>query len=1178
MSKLLRSVWARLPRRRRRFWRYVSPQRRGAGVMLLAVLVAMVYVYWYQTNDRRVRREAERYLRTLTGGRAKVREAHFSLFGGIRLENVRLDIPKTDAPEPFFLAEKVLMRHRPWDLLLAGGIKPTEIVCIEPVITLEYEAQSRSYTAQRFLAQALERKELAARKLPMKLPRIRVRGGRLVVVDVEGHVRRRAGEVPLEVSMVPRGRDNYVITFEETSPVGHGRIKGQIVVDLTTGKIASVSGVLPLEKLDKTLPRRYRLWRQRYQLQGEVKFSRSAETSTDAKLLEVTLVDVSMRLPEAEGGLQLTGVHGELVFDPNGVTLRGIAGRIPQAGEAQFKMSGRYDGYEPTAPYEVDMVVEDLTVPFGGGTTGGLAAALENLRQTYHPEGSMNVSVKMWRDADGEFSYAGHAEPKGMSLLLKHFPYRIGGITGRIAFRPGLIELEDLKARRGEANFRITGTVRHASGRRLYDVTVKVDDTPFDEELRQAIPVNFLRVWKALAPIGSAGATVRVHRGAEDEHRQVDVRLEMKGNASIEYRGFPYRVERLVGDVYISGGSVRIDSVRGSRGAARCTIDGTIGGLGSGAAQVKLRIVGRDLPLDEILADAAGKQGRAALAALRPNGSAKQFTADVWKGPSQPLDYRVTAELKDVTFNLKAFPYEISQTAGMVTILPRRVVLEALRGVHGRGQITATGQVHLGEELGLDLHVEATGVTLDEEFYQALPPRFKSIYEQLTPSGLADMSLSLQRNLADSPAEDYRLVLRPRGMAITYRDFPYPLRGITGRIVATPGQVLLEDLACEAGQMRGTLRGSFLTTDEADRAELTISATDIPIDAELLGAFPAELAPLARRFEPSGACDIDLDKLRVLRYKTAPAGEADSTTQPHRPTSWDVAGSAQVRNATINLGFGKKVLTGRIAGKVKRNEEGLALEADISLDKVVMGDHRVTDLQGKLVKGAASSMIKLEDLVARSHGGWLAGLAQVELTQPLRYGISLSVERMRLEELFYPEGRGSETAKRKVTGQLDGRIELTETAGRIESRQASGVLRISGAELYKLPVLLDLLTVVFLSLPHDAAFTEGEFIYYLRGETLVFTEIYLRGRQISLVGSGSMNMKTKELKMTFLAGPPGALPRISGLADELLTGIIREIAEIRVTGTLKNPKTRTVPFRGLEKVLNELLRPGREKK
>ncbi len=165
-----------------------------------------------------------------------------------------------------------------------------------------------------------------------------------------------------------------------------------------------------------------------------------------------------------------------------------------------------------------------------------------------------------------------------------------------------------------------------------------------------------------------------------------------------------------------------------------------------------------------------------------------------------------------------------------------------------------------------------------------------------------------------------------------------------------------------------------------------------------------------------------------------------------------------------------------------------------------------------------------------------------------------------------------------MTGQLDGRIELTETAGRIESRQASGVLRISGAELYKLPVLLDLLTVVFLSLPHDAAFTEGEFIYYLRGETLVFTEIYLRGRQISLVGSGSMNMKTKELKMTFLAGPPGALPRISGLADELLTGIIREIAEIRVTGTLKNPKTRTVPFRGLEKVLNELLRPGREKK
>ena len=48
-----------LPRRRRRFWRYVSPSRRGAGVVILAMLISLAYGYWYMTNDRRVAKQAQ---------------------------------------------------------------------------------------------------------------------------------------------------------------------------------------------------------------------------------------------------------------------------------------------------------------------------------------------------------------------------------------------------------------------------------------------------------------------------------------------------------------------------------------------------------------------------------------------------------------------------------------------------------------------------------------------------------------------------------------------------------------------------------------------------------------------------------------------------------------------------------------------------------------------------------------------------------------------------------------------------------------------------------------------------------------------------------------------------------------------------------------------------------------
>ena len=126
----------------------------------------------------------------------------------------------------------------------------------------------------------------------------------------------------------------------------------------------------------------------------------------------------------------------------------------------------------------------------------------------------------------------------------------------------------------------------------------------------------------------------------------------------------------------------------------------------------------------------------------------------------------------------------------------------------------------------------------------------------------------------------------------------------------------------------------------------------------------------------------------------------------------------------------------------------------------------------------------------------------------------------------------------------------------------------------RLPILLDLLTVVYLSVPGSAAFTEGEFAYHLRGDKLVFNEIYLRGPTLSLVGSGSMSMETKELKLYFPIDPLGELPRLSGLADELLTGILRQLSEVEVTGTLARPKTRTRTLGSLEDAIRKLMAPN----
>ena len=49
--------------------------------------------------------------------------------------------------------------------------------------------------------------------------------------------------------------------------------------------------------------------------------------------------------------------------------------------------------------------------------------------------------------------------------------------------------------------------------------------------------------------------------------------------------------------------------------------------------------------------------------------------------------------------------------------------------------------------------------------------------------------------------------------------------------------------------------------------------------------------------------------------------------------------------------------------------------------------------------------------------------------------------------------------------------------------------------------------------------------------------------------------------------------RSKDLADELLEGILRELVEIHVTGTLAKPRFRTIPLRSLDAILKKLLRP-----
>jgi len=132
--------------------------------------------------------------------------------------------------------------------------------------------------------------------------------------------------------------------------------------------------------------------------------------------------------------------------------------------------------------------------------------------------------------------------------------------------------------------------------------------------------------------------------------------------------------------------------------------------------------------------------------------------------------------------------------------------------------------------------------------------------------------------------------------------------------------------------------------------------------------------------------------------------------------------------------------------------------------------------------------------------------------------------------------------------------------------------------MFQVPVVLGLLNVIYLSVPGDSAFNSGFVKYHLRNDKLRFNEIFLTGSTLSILGAGSLDLKNDDLKLTFLTGPPGKMPRLSELAEDILRAFSKELVEIRVTGTTKNPKMESVTLRSLRRIILRLMPPPEDGK
>ena len=1174
-------------------WRYVSPGRRRLGALLLLLVVALAGWYTYLTSDHRIRRKCRRALRNITGCIVSIDSAEFSFFGGIRLYGVRIFVPKDMSADPVFRAKEVMLRHRPWGVLATGTPDIEEISCPEAALTISHDISTGWYSPM-VIAERMGRVKDAGRagEPAPKLPRLRVDKGTVVLREYRDGYLFRETPKPFGLGMVGRHRGTalYEVIFGKKTSTAEelkGNILGNCTVDVRTGKI--VENNIRFDD-PHGLPHEYQQVLDRYHVKGGLHLRIRADRPD-----ELELTDVALRLPVEEGNLRIDCVTGTLAIvriappddEPyDQVELRGISGRLPRNGNAKFTMSGtirvasrairatsqasKDDRVE--TPFEIRLTITDLPPPTVHPEGSPLRMLTKIMRETYSPtKGKLDLDLTVERSPGGPLTYAGTATLKGMSLAYKYFPYPVDGVNGAIHFTQEKVKLDRLVGRNGRATAILTGLVSNIQGRENYEVTITASDVPLDQTLWKAMPKHLQGVATRLRPRGVGSAVVSVRRGPNDKHDDVELDISLDGRAGLTYERFPYPADGLKGTIHVHNDQVEIsraDPVHGRRGRMQFTLHGRISHLASETPEVDVTVDVTDLPLDEVLLAALSERAKRAFLALNPTGRASSVKARLRQLPGRDLDFTIEADLAQAGYTYEKFPYAVSGASGKLTILPDKAKITGVSGRHGQAAVITNGRVTWDkDDFGVELLVQARDMPLDDDLYKALPPKVQAVWRDLSPTGQADTSVAVRYNIPEKPGKfDYLVDVHATGKAgFTYEGFAYPFRGVSGHIIVTPDRARLKNITAVDGKMRASVEGVIELRDRATEATLgPLIATGMPIDKKLLAALPKELAGLAKRVRPGGSAGMDLKKLHFLRRK-------DKSNKP-APLVWDVDGTLRLDGCDLDLGLGNKKLCGAISGKIRRTAAGLGLDAGVQLDSIHVGKRKITKIEGRLLKDPGGASVTIRNFAGRTHGGVVAGSIEIRLADPPVYGVRLDVSRVRLEQLF--PGGPAGPSRPKITGRLDGQLRLIAEAGKPESRKAFGKIWITKAKMFKLPVMLDLLHVIWLTVPEDAAFTEGKLAYELKGNKLVFTEISLQGSALSVVGSGTLNLKTERLNLGFLMGPPRGLLNLAE-AGPLFKRFLRELAEYQVTGTLSRPQTRTVPLRSLDGTIRKLMNPGR---
>jgi len=831
--------------------------------------------------------------------------------------------------------------------------------------------------------------------------------------------------------------------------------------------------------------------------------------------------------------------------------------------------------------------------------------ALQRFFNLYRPWGRIDIDL----DASGnlnqlnESTLAGKVYCKDVAFCYDRFPYIIEHLVGQIDFAENSVVLNNLSGKHGGAELFFNGWSRDFGPDWKYQIRITSDNIALDNDLYNALSTKRKEFWSIFSPTGLAAIDYRLNRQSQTD-KEKTLAVELRGAEAI-YRNFPYPLKNLTGKVSFDSDGVIFSDVVSQVNECKITLNGEITTPSTNGSTYDMSIKVNNIPLDATLRATLPDRQRDLYSQFHPAGLADGRIKVLGHG-SAPPSFTADLSFKKASLKFDEFPLPISNISANAVFTPDLVTVENFTGHCPHGLVSLTGRIWIGQQRQQSryrLSLNFQDARLNDDLFSLLPESPRKIISELKPEGKVNLSADLNKeSLTDPP--DYTITVDCLGNSVTFPQFPYRLKDITGTLTIDENSITLKDMTATPGDSVPVkaetsiikLNGQITLADNAfTGALLQLWATDIFFDDQLGLALPEEVKPLYDRLSPVGRFDLDFENVRVW-----------PTDDGRKQIDFD--GAVILKNCAFKVSDAKTEWDAILKTRgLYRTGDGFSSgQVILFADNLSIQGKSLTNLKADIYYDPNLRNWSTEGLIADCYGGKLTGkfefkLPPEQLRYPLSWGSRLGSEpgphsrntvnqspsyfatslqneapltgageyllQVGFDNVdlkrFLSDTKLKETPDNGYTsGKMNGSLGISARIGDSSSRIGIFRLAISDMQAGELSPLAKLLQVLKLTEPWDFAFDQMLVDSYIKHNGLFVSKLDLSGDSLALNGSGFMDLQTRNVDLVLTARGQRLGTADPSILQSLTESLGQAVVRVEVTGDFYDPQvtTRTLPL------------------